>query len=134
MSGLCSLLWYTLIGLFRSRAALEAEILVVLVGNSGSNILVVEPTQDRHGQGLTDGLDRTWDRRVLLQGQMGSGLVVVFLICVEQMTKVPLAKHNDMVKAIPPDLIAMLLLVGTRLKAEQVNCEPWSVLKMSGLP
>ena len=29
MSGLCSLLWYTLIGLFRSRAALEAEILVL---------------------------------------------------------------------------------------------------------
>ena len=29
MSGLCSLLWYTSIGLFRSRAALEAEILVL---------------------------------------------------------------------------------------------------------
>ena len=39
----------------------------------------------------------------LLQGQMGARLVVVFLICVEQMTKVPLAKRNDMVKAIPPD-------------------------------
>jgi hypothetical protein len=75
----------------------------VLVGNSGSNILVVEPTQDRHGQGLTDGLDRARDRRVLLQGQMGARLVVVFLICVEQMTKVPFAKHNYMVKAIPPD-------------------------------
>ena len=75
----------------------------VLVGNSGSNILVVEPTQDRHGQGLTDGLDRARDRRVFLQGQMGAHLVVVLLICVEQMTKVPLAKHDDMVKAIPPD-------------------------------
>ena len=29
MSGLCSLLRYTLIGLFRSRAALEADILVL---------------------------------------------------------------------------------------------------------
>ena len=29
MSDLCSLIWYTLIGLFRSRAALEAEILVL---------------------------------------------------------------------------------------------------------
>src|SRR5262249_42547927 len=29
MSDLCSLIWYTLIGLFRSRAALDAEILVL---------------------------------------------------------------------------------------------------------
>ena len=28
-TSLCSLLWYTLIGLFQSRAALEAEILVL---------------------------------------------------------------------------------------------------------
>ena len=34
---------------------------------------------------------------------MRAGLVVVFLMCLEQMTKVSLAKHNDMVKAIPPD-------------------------------
>src|SRR5262249_43421159 len=34
---------------------------------------------------------------------MRAGLVVVSLIRREQMTKVPLAKHNDMVKAIPPD-------------------------------
>jgi len=34
---------------------------------------------------------------------MRASLVVVFLIRFEQMTKVPLAKHNDMVKAIPPD-------------------------------
>src|SRR5262245_20798496 len=33
MSDLCSLIWYTLIGLFRSRAALEAEILVVPATN-----------------------------------------------------------------------------------------------------
>jgi hypothetical protein len=34
---------------------------------------------------------------------MGAGLVVIFLIRFEQMSKVPLAKHNDMVEAIPPD-------------------------------
>src|SRR5262245_14385878 len=34
---------------------------------------------------------------------MCAGLVVVFLIRLEQMMQVPLAKHNDMVKAIPPD-------------------------------
>ena len=93
------------VGATRLPTAIASPPTAVLVGNSGSNILVVEPTQDRHGQGLTDGLDRARDRRVLLQGQMGARLVVVFLICVEQMTKVPLAKHNDMVKAIPPDRI-----------------------------
>src|SRR6266550_5008004 len=34
---------------------------------------------------------------------MRPGLVVVFLICFEQMTKVPLAKHHDMVEAIPSE-------------------------------
>jgi hypothetical protein len=31
-------------------------------------------------------------------------------------------------------LIAMPLLLSTPVKAAPVNCEPWSVLKMSGLP
>ena len=31
--------------------------------------------------------------------RMRASLVVVFLICFEQMTKVPLAKHNDMIEA-----------------------------------
>src|SRR5262249_6336975 len=34
---------------------------------------------------------------------MRAGIVVISLIRLEQVTKVPLAKHNDMVKAIPPD-------------------------------
>jgi hypothetical protein len=34
---------------------------------------------------------------------MRAGLVVVFLIGREQMIKVPLAKHDHMVKAIPSD-------------------------------
>jgi hypothetical protein len=32
-----------------------------------SDILMVQPAQDGYGQCLTDGLDRTGDRRVLLQ-------------------------------------------------------------------
>src|SRR5262245_11117575 len=34
---------------------------------------------------------------------MRAGLIVISLIRLEQVTKVPLAKHNDMVEAIPPD-------------------------------
>jgi hypothetical protein len=97
MSDLCRLIWCALIGLFRPRAALEAEILVlrhqlnilrrkcpkrvaVLVGNSCSDILVVQAAQDGHGECLTDGLDGARNRRVLLQRQMRAGLVVIFLI------------------------------------------------------
>ena len=39
----------------------------VPVGNSRSDILVVQPTQNWHGQRLPDGLDGAGDRRVLLQ-------------------------------------------------------------------
>jgi transposase len=39
----------------------------VPVGNSCSDISVVEPTQDGHGHRLTDGLNGSWDRRVLHQ-------------------------------------------------------------------
>jgi len=39
----------------------------VLVGNSRSDILVVQPAQNWHRQRLTDGLDGAGDRRVLLQ-------------------------------------------------------------------
>ena len=52
----------------------------VLVGNSCSDILVVQAAQDGHGECLTDGLDGARNRRVLLQRQMRAGLVVIFLI------------------------------------------------------
>jgi hypothetical protein len=39
----------------------------VPVGNSRSDMLVVQAAQNWHGQRLTDGLDGAGDRRVLLQ-------------------------------------------------------------------
>jgi hypothetical protein len=39
----------------------------VPVGNSRSDILVMQPAQNRHGQRLTDSLDGARDRRILLQ-------------------------------------------------------------------
>jgi hypothetical protein len=41
--------------------------MAVPVGNSRSDILVVQSAQNRHGQRLSDSLDGTGDRRVLLQ-------------------------------------------------------------------
>ena len=59
---------------FRSRAALELKLValehqlaVVPVGNSRSDILMVQSAQNWHGQRLTDTLDGAGDRRVLLQ-------------------------------------------------------------------
>ena len=42
------------------------ELIVVPVGNSRSDVLMVQPTQDRDGPRLTNGLDGAGDRRVLL--------------------------------------------------------------------
>jgi hypothetical protein len=39
----------------------------VPVGNLRSKILMMQPAQNRHRQRATDGLDSTWDRRVLVQ-------------------------------------------------------------------
>ena len=45
------------------RANLEA----VPVGNLRPEILVMQPAQNWHRQRATDGLDSTWDWRVLVQ-------------------------------------------------------------------
>src|SRR5262245_65894589 len=48
-------------------------------------------------------MDVSRDRRVFVQRQVDTNLVVVALIRVEQMTQVPLAEDDNMVKTIPPD-------------------------------
>jgi putative restriction endonuclease len=49
------------------RPTLPTKYAPVPVGNSGPDILMVQPAQYWYGQGLTDGLDGAGDRRVLLQ-------------------------------------------------------------------
>jgi hypothetical protein len=49
------------------RNPIDIDIPLVPVGNSRSNVLVVQPAQDRYSQRLADGLDGAWDRRILLQ-------------------------------------------------------------------
>src|SRR5262245_51219683 len=50
-----------------------------------------------------DALDLPRDRRIFVQRQMDADLVVVALIGVKQMTQMPFAEDNNMVKTIPPD-------------------------------
>ena len=49
-----------------SLSKVTGKLGVVPVGKSRSDILVMQPTQDRHGERLTDGLHGAGDRRVLL--------------------------------------------------------------------
>jgi hypothetical protein len=49
------------------RGLVPLDRLRVLVGNSRSDVLVVQLAQNWHRQRLTDGLDGAGDRRVLLQ-------------------------------------------------------------------
>ena len=75
----------------------------VLVANSNSNILVMEPAQDWYGHDAAGTADFTPNRRILLQRQVCRDLVVVFLIRKEQVTKMALAKHDGVIKTLPPD-------------------------------
>jgi hypothetical protein len=52
---------------FKSKSRLEAENAAVPVGNLRPEILVMQPAQNWHRQRATDGLDSTWDWRVLVQ-------------------------------------------------------------------
>ena len=44
---------------------------------------------------------RYW--RILVQGYMRAYLVIVFQVRLQHMTKMPLAEHNNVVKALPSD-------------------------------
>jgi hypothetical protein len=48
-------------------------------------------------------LDGARDRRILLQEEMRTDLVVVFHVRQQCVTEMPLAEHNNMVKALPSD-------------------------------
>src|SRR5215468_1283886 len=52
---------------------------------------------------------------------MRASLVVVFSICLEQLMKVPLAKHNNMIKAIPPDRSDQSLLTSVLPRRPRCN-------------
>jgi hypothetical protein len=67
------------------------------------DVSVVQSAQNCHRQYATEWLDSARSRRVLVQGQVRSGAIVIIGISSKQMTKMPLAKHQDMVKAFASD-------------------------------
>ena len=58
----------------------------------------MQAAQDWQRQNAADGLDGARCRRILIQGQVRPVLVVVVCIRSKQMSKMPLAKYDDMVK------------------------------------
>ena len=64
---------------------------------------MVKPTQDWQGEHASYLLGGARNRRVLVQRSMRTTLVVIFLVRVEQMAEMLLAKDHDVIEAVPPD-------------------------------
>ena len=64
---------------------------------------MVQSSQERLGDDAANCLNRPRNRCILAQRQVGGSLVVISPIQFEQVAKMPLAKYNDMIQAIPPD-------------------------------
>jgi hypothetical protein len=67
---------------------------------SKSDILVVQSAENWAAKNVPGPLDGARDRRILLQGEMRTDLVVVFHVRQHYVTEIPLAEHNNMVKAL----------------------------------
>ena len=70
---------------------------------SNSNVLMVQSSEERPGNDAANRLDCSRNRCILAQGQVRASLIVISLIRFEQVAKMPLAKYNYIVQAIPPD-------------------------------
>ena len=67
------------------------------------DVLVVQSAQNWHSLYATEWFDDARRRRVLVQGQVRSGAIIVIGISSKQTPKMPLTKYHDVVKAFPSD-------------------------------
>jgi predicted lipoprotein len=70
---------------------------------SNSNELMVQSSEVRLGNDAANGLNSPQNWCILVQRQVRTNLVVISSVRLEQVAKVRLTKHNDIVQAIPPD-------------------------------
>src|ERR1700739_1930139 len=68
---------------------------------SKSDLLMMQAAQYRPTIDVPCPLNSARYRRILLQGYMRAHLVIVFLVRQQHMTKMPLAEHDNVVKALP---------------------------------
>ena len=64
---------------------------------------MMEPAQDWTAKNVTDGPNGTRYRRILIQGQMRTYLIVVFHVRQKYVTKMSFAQDDDMIDAFPAD-------------------------------
>src|SRR6266436_5395530 len=123
MSDLYRLIWCALIGLFRPRAALEAEILVLrhqlnvlrrkspkrlAFGNCPSRKSFPRVAMMQSGQDWCDdddprSLDGSSLRRILRQSEVCACLIVIERIQSQNSPQMPFVEDQDMVQAVAPE-------------------------------
>ena len=64
---------------------------------------MVKPTEDWDGHDRSSRLDRTAERGVLRESEMGAGAIVVVGVGPEDSAKMRLAQDHDMIQAFAPD-------------------------------
>jgi hypothetical protein len=68
-----------------------------------SGVAVVKPTEDWDGHDRTGRLDRTAERGIFRESEMGASAIVGIGVAHEDPAKVRLAQDHDMVQAFSPD-------------------------------
>lgn len=76
---------------------------IVCTENSGSDVLVVQPADERMRRNTSDPLNRTRYRGILVQGTMGSRLIVIACVRAQDAAQVLLAQCHHVVSAFAAD-------------------------------
>ena len=84
--------------------AVEDELSIgVCTENSGSDVLVVQSADERMRRNTSDPLNRTRYRGILVQGTMGSRLIVIACVRAQDAAQVLLAQRHHVVSAFAAD-------------------------------
>src|SRR5216684_2541435 len=70
---------------------------------SNSHIQMMKSAKKWHRQNATNGMYRSRRRRVLVDRKVRASRVIVGRVRSQQMAKMPLAEHDNVVKTLPPD-------------------------------
>ena len=66
---------------------------------------MVQAAENWAAMNLPGPFDGTRERRILLQGDMRAGAIVIFHVRQQQVAEVALAEHDNVVEAFPSDRI-----------------------------
>jgi hypothetical protein len=64
---------------------------------------VVQPAENWAAKNLPGPFDGTRERRILLQGEMCAGAIIIFHVRQQQVAEVAFAEHDNVVEAFPSD-------------------------------